>query len=450
MNNKFDELTRGMAQSVTRRAALTLHVRGCVSLASMALACFGLANKAGTRICGLGTCLLLLCCWAPPASQGAALAFDGTGGYVSIATTGSLSGTFTVELWAKPNDDSPSAALCVLGSRRPSDFSFDFIFWQGKLLHSVLGNNYGWITTAANAPLQYSIDTWYHLAEVVTPTNYTIYADGSPVATGSYSPDSPVLYNDSHQLVIGNFGIELPGNFDHEYMNGLIDEVRIWNTARTASELQTYAFRTLTGSEAGLVGYWRLDEGSGLTTDDASGQGFVGTIVPSLISGPTWVDSNYQDEKKPTIIGQPENQSVQPGADLELNVSVFGGEPLTYQWRFNSNNIPGATNAALTLPSVAPSNSGEYSVLVTNHAGSVLSQPALVNVIAPRLQIGLSGDLVFIWWPASASGFVLETSASLGTGQSWSRFTGSILVIGDQNVAAVNAVSGRRFFRLRK
>ena len=43
MNNQFDELTKGLAQSVTRRAALK---KFGVGLAGMALACFGLANKA--------------------------------------------------------------------------------------------------------------------------------------------------------------------------------------------------------------------------------------------------------------------------------------------------------------------------------------------------------------------------------------------------------------------
>ena len=43
MNNKFDELTKSLAQSVTRRQALT---KFGVGLAGMALVCFGLANKA--------------------------------------------------------------------------------------------------------------------------------------------------------------------------------------------------------------------------------------------------------------------------------------------------------------------------------------------------------------------------------------------------------------------
>jgi len=50
MNNQFDELTKSMAQSVTRRAALK---KFGVGLAGMALACFGLANKASAQ----STCL---------------------------------------------------------------------------------------------------------------------------------------------------------------------------------------------------------------------------------------------------------------------------------------------------------------------------------------------------------------------------------------------------------
>ena len=42
MSNKFDEITKGMAQSVTRRAALK---KFGVGLAGMTLACFGLADK---------------------------------------------------------------------------------------------------------------------------------------------------------------------------------------------------------------------------------------------------------------------------------------------------------------------------------------------------------------------------------------------------------------------
>ena len=54
MNNKFDELTRNLAQSVTRRAALK---KFGVGLAGMALPCFGLANKAKAMGNGNGKCV---------------------------------------------------------------------------------------------------------------------------------------------------------------------------------------------------------------------------------------------------------------------------------------------------------------------------------------------------------------------------------------------------------
>jgi hypothetical protein len=430
MSNIFVEPAEGITVSVTSG--------GNSDLALPPMARFGLTIS-------LVTAFIL----APCGAMGGALEFDGTGGYVSVATTGALSGTFTVELWAKPYDNNPNGTLGLLGSRRPVDFSFDFIFWQGNHIHGDIGDSSNWITTEANALFPYSINTWYHLAEVVTPTNYSIYVDGSLLVNNNYPADNPLLYDDNHQLVIGNYGVHWPG-FAEEYMNGVIDEVRIWNTARTASQIQTNAFRTLTGSEPGLMGYWRFDEGAGGTTADASGHGFDGTVVPSTATGPNWVDSTYADEKL-LILNQPQSQSVPAGADLNLSVGVFGADPLSYQWRFNLADIPGATNATLTVRSVNPSASGVYSVLITNQAGTaLLSQPALVTVTAPRLQIGAVSDIVLIWWPADASGFVLETSSNLGPGQSWTRFGGAVQIIGDQKVAAADANNGRRFFRLRK
>jgi hypothetical protein len=381
--------------------------------------------------------------------SGSALSFDGTGGYVSIATTGSLTGTFTVELWAQPNDTSPTATLGLIGSRRPWDFSFDVIFWQGAYVHGDLGNNYTWITTAANALLPYSTNTWYHVAEVVTPTNYTIYVDGSALASGSYSPDSPLLYDDNHLLVIGNFSEDLSGYSGDEYMNGQIDEVRVWNTARTAEQIQTNAFRALTGSEDGLMGYWRFDEGSGDTIGDTTANGFVGAIIPSSITGPTWVDSTFADGKL-LILNQPQTQVAEAGAHINLRVSVFGAEPLSYQWQFNLTNLPFATNATLTLTNVGPSDSGQYSVLVSNSTTNVLSSAAQVTVVAPTLQLSLTGDNVLLWWPTNASGFGLESSGNLSGSLAWTRYTGPIRVIGDQNVVAADAVNASQFFRLRK
>src|SRR5262249_5049267 len=154
----------------------------------------------------------------------------------------------------------------------------DVKFWLGHLIHGDIGNGITWLTTAADAEYRYAPDDWVHVAYVVTPTNYSVYANGQLMAGGDYPAENPVLYDANHQLTIGHIG------YGAEYMTGQIDEVRIWNIARSVSEIQTNLHHPLTGSEPGLMGYWRFDEGSGPIVTDASGHGFNGLLV----GGPAW------------------------------------------------------------------------------------------------------------------------------------------------------------------
>jgi hypothetical protein len=85
---------------------------------------------------------------------------------------------------------------------------------------------------------------------------------------------------------------------------------------------------------------------------------------------------------RPTIVTQPQSQTVPPGSDVTFSVTTTGTEPLGYRWRRNAITIPGATNSTLTLFSVTSSNAGNYSVLVTNIAGSALSSNAVLTVIS--------------------------------------------------------------------
>lgn len=83
------------------------------------------------------------------------------------------------------------------------------------------------------------------------------------------------------KLANGSFGSGLRGQ---------LDEVRIWNKAKTAEEISDDAQRTLFGSEEGLAGYWKFDNGSGTTIDDETGRANDGTLLPSN-SPPVWVNS---------------------------------------------------------------------------------------------------------------------------------------------------------------
>jgi hypothetical protein len=83
----------------------------------------------------------------------------------------------------------------------------------------------------------------------------------SMTAPGSSS--QKVLKTGSSPLTIGGY----PG--ENAYFAGLIDEFRVWNVARTASDLAGTMSKTLTGTETGLVGYWQFNESSGTSAADS-------------------------------------------------------------------------------------------------------------------------------------------------------------------------------------
>ena len=85
----------------------------------------------------------------------------------------------------------------------------------------------------------------------------------------------------------------------------------------------------------------------------------------------------------PFIVTQPGGQSVPAGASPTFNVVADGQQPLTYQWQINGKPISGKTLTTLPLNNVQPTDSGGYSVVVTNAFGKVTSAVAQLNVYLP-------------------------------------------------------------------
>ena len=84
------------------------------------------------------------------------------------------------------------------------------------------------------------------------------------------------------------FGLADPAHMGSGlHFQGLLDEIRIWNIARDAGDILRDMTQPLTGTEPGLVCYFRLDEGLGGLTGDATGSGSPG----HLLNQPVWVDS---------------------------------------------------------------------------------------------------------------------------------------------------------------
>jgi uncharacterized repeat protein (TIGR03803 family) len=111
----------------------------------------------------------------------------------------------------------------------------------------------------------------------------------------------------------------------------------------------------------------------------------------------------------PLIVSQPQPASlvVLAGVNVTINAGVLGALPLSYQWTLNTTNLPGATNATLTLNNVSPAESGNYALLVTNNLGIASSSNAVLTVL-PALVITLPVSGI------SATGAVLNGSVALG------------------------------------
>ncbi|HEY2951509.1 MAG TPA: LamG-like jellyroll fold domain-containing protein [Verrucomicrobiae bacterium] len=122
-------------------------------------------------------------------------------------------------------------------------------------------------------------NTWYHVAGVWDGTALRIYLNGVLDTTALPTTRNPKA--GTTPLKIGE-----RGNGGTPF-NGLIDDVRLWNLARTDAQILADKNHCLPGNTAGLAGNWRLDEGAGAVAGDATANGNHG----ALVNNPLWVIS---------------------------------------------------------------------------------------------------------------------------------------------------------------
>lgn len=92
----------------------------------------------------------------------------------------------------------------------------------------------------------------------------------------------------------------------------------------------------------------------------------------------------------PQIVKQPSSARVIEGMNATLSVEATGGA-LNYEWQINGNYLGAANAPSITLSNVTAAAAGSYTVRVYNNAGSVTSQPALIEVCAPDMAATFRG-----------------------------------------------------------
>ena len=163
----------------------------------------------------------------------------------------------------------------------------------------------------------------------------------------------------------------------------------------------------------------------------------------------------------PTITAQPAAATATEGGPATFTVVATGTAPLAYQWQRNGAAISGATTASYTAPAVALGDNGaQYSVVISNSAGSVTSssalltaqaaappaivaQPVAVSIVAPAtatFSVTAQGSSLAYQWSRNGTPIGGATSASYTTPATALADSGALFAVTVSN-ARGNAIS---------
>lgn len=335
-----------------------------------------------------------------------ALHLDGANDYVSLTSNSIPDGAtaFTIEAWIKPdnlNFDGSWHAIfgrqLVSGqnnSRVPSIYiKSDSNMMNAKIHLSVFEDNtltdYGFVTPNAHI----IPNVWSHLAVVKEGLKFKVYVNGIFV----YEVVAPNAVNITGAYQIG---------YVDNYYAGLIDDVRFWNTSRSAPEILSKMNETLSGTETGLVDYYTFDQGiqnasnAGLTTlYDKTLSANNGTLNNFALTG---VTSNYVPGYFAQIIG---TSTIQLGTSSQLSHVISGGS-----WTSSNTNIVTVSNSGLVTSVAVGSATVSYTSCgqTTAVTITVTSTPPTISSFAP-IAAG-TGDSVVI----TGTNFNLVTQVQFG------------------------------------
>lgn len=211
-----------------------------------------------------------------------ALQLDGIDEYLHTPFANYTFNNFTLEMWINSSNYNQNEhyislyqnAYLVLGGWNAGGA---FTTWADGLTPIEIGS------TPVNTP---AVGTWHHVAFVYDGTNQILYIDGVAVTTTAtnYAVTNSATF--ASGLVIGARYTQ-----NTQFSPTSFEDVRIWNVARTPAELNANISSNLSGSEPGLVAYYRFENGpSSTTVSDLTGNGNTLTMYnmePSdWISGP--------------------------------------------------------------------------------------------------------------------------------------------------------------------
>lgn len=216
--------------------------------------------------------------------RGGALSFDGQDEYVETATPSMVGTTYSVCAWFKTADDSSTQIIYSERNSANENSIKGQLYLDDGLISFITRNDSSGNSALAQSSVVVETTTWLHACGVRSGSNVYVYLNGSQKGTdddagGTITTNVASIgtYNDAGDFTTHGF-----------LFDGSIDDVRIYNTALSADDIQTlYRQGQVTYNASqnqkltdGLIGLWSFD-GPDLTSTtvlDRSGQGNDGTL----------------------------------------------------------------------------------------------------------------------------------------------------------------------------
>jgi len=229
--------------------------------------------------------LLLITCICPITLLAQnSLDFDGSNDFVNCGNNASLMPTaaITVEAWFNADDLGGGVhERSIVGKEECCPDRGYVLRHGGGDVAFVVAVSGGWREARSFSGSLVNTGTWHHIAGTYDGSVVRVYLDGVEVGTSSFSGS---IASNSSDMYIGN----TPG-FGGRLFNGKIDEVKVWDYARSPAQIATGRCCLLGGTESGLMGYWKMDDGTGnATTLDETSNNNDGSLT-NMNASNDWV-----------------------------------------------------------------------------------------------------------------------------------------------------------------
>ena len=204
------------------------------------------------------------------ASNNYSMSFDGVDDYIPLNYI-DLSTDFTIFLNFKANYTSGDYWQPIISNIWNT---YGFLLYQYYNPSDGLTYLKCWNGSSATFLSNLSLNTFYSLTLKYSSGYLSAYLDGTLVYAGSMN----ILYSPAPNFLNGARYDPNGSIHPADYFTGNLDNFSYWNTPLSMQEIQDYMNCPPIGTEAGLVGYWNFEEGSGTTAFDLTSNGNNGTL----------------------------------------------------------------------------------------------------------------------------------------------------------------------------